>query len=625
MTIDRQDALDYFQYHIQLVFKDLKDPIGVPILASTPIFEELLAAFFNPQVLASWDVKYTAINPTHQSTGFITFYRSLSTYTLLKYAKLNTLFLERLLSHTTSLLPLTKLAIHLGFDDARYNATYNFSDRLVILLGVLHFKSGPAAVDDFLHPLFTQLIKNQKSQQRMDLLTDTVQFENMIKLRGGLFDVTYQQELGKTPGWECIIKYQLARGAPFVVHRRTDQNKKNAKKRAIHDICQYYQRNEERLMQHCSNSDSSPHNYEMLITGHDIQGQQHQHNTDDLSVTQVNGKSHDVEVLDIPVSQVYQYDDNSIQQEQQQHQQDRQPTNPYGKRGHYNAVHISEEMMLDNSLTNGDNGESPMSILAQVLLLDFPSMTLSEPSTTTMGTDSSPQYFQASSSLKSTHSTSLNNNDSSFTNGLGTGQHLSSSLLQVQSPSSPTTTWASAQMELTDDNQDLIQNGRNKKRCFSLDGGDINMCAIKTESTGQTLDDCSMTTVMIASTTQDTGAFPLHDNDDEQALLSNAHKLIAMLPEKERTRLKKNSYHLLAHPNDSKGVLKNLSSNYPLGLYEATVNHTGQNNNSASFSATVQFGISGVNLVITRSGSKKSDAEGLAAWAIFRLLDRALI
>ncbi|CAO3588191.1 unnamed protein product [Absidia cylindrospora] len=143
----------------------------------------------------------------------------------------------------------------------------------------------------------------------------------------------------------------------------------------------------------------------------------------------------------------------------------------------------------------------------------------------------------------------------------------------------------------------------------------------------KTMDNTSRSSLLeqTAPTTTTTSRPPGTLFATEEHLIETAVQLMDLFTLKERCRLNDYSDHLRHKPNDTKGILMNMARKLDDGYYETAVEHVqlGKASERAHYIATVRFGTPDLELSLARGHTKKSTAEGLAAMAIFSLIDKA--
>ncbi|CAO3596162.1 unnamed protein product [Absidia cylindrospora] len=558
------------------------------------LLQQLLPNFFvssRPETLDSTD-NMTGVTKL-RNDGYLYFHNSLLNYTLKHYSTLSTAFLERILLQVHALSPLTKLASCLQLDNPRYNAEQNSCDRLTILIGVLFCHFGTDVVDSFLHPLFTKHFFNERRPQQSTQAKNVLLFKNLVLSRGGSFEEGYQhlQTTLNQPvsRWECSIKYQLSRNTPFVIHRRNGQSKKQARLRALHDIHNYYTRNYASLVSHCSSSSStslyfspSPHPHGQQL-GNQI-------------------SEHAVEILSIPTDQLYQYDDPDSQQS---------PSTVLSvKRSLENITEDSSQMEF-----NSDDDNNETNLLTYALLYDFSNLSFNDspqPSPTNLDSPGSIFTLKQPPTL----------NESAFT-----------SPTSMPSPSSITTSSIATEPMNEEwlDQPMTKENGNKKQRTYHLESVDSQQQQQQDVHMDQQppslilsnpLPQQQKQMVTVATLTPQ---LPQPPQPSYEELSATATRMMSLLAEKLRQRLTGLAEQLAQSPCNTKGHLINLAAKLDNGYYTSELKHvqperTKLNSEMPYFSATVRFGMAGMELVLTRCNSKKTDAEVKAAFAIFELL-----
>ncbi|KAI8339684.1 hypothetical protein BC941DRAFT_468952 [Chlamydoabsidia padenii] len=557
---------ELFKQHLCYILKSIQDQTG-PSVDLDKLHGLLLPAFFSNTKLAQWqqDVPVSSTIQPLRNIGFMTFYQSLTEYALINYNSLNTTFLERIILQAMSLLPLVKVAESLQLNLPLYDAECRNSDRLAVLVGALNTHYGSQVMNNFLYPLFAEHIFTGKHFARTDPIAHVYNFGTMVKSRGGNITVEYKQlqdNTNQSPHkWECSIIYQLAHQSPFVQHCRTGQNKKQAKNRVLHDIDNFYLRNNDALVRHCSpspNCDNKDPRIRIL---------------------------QQPETLSIPIDQRHQYEDNI--------QQSIPMTQLPEKRTLDSTMEdtVTTNGGMDNEDNNNDDDDDNehISILSHVLLSDFSKLSFNEkpPAPT-------PNIVPS---------------------GRGTASPLVTNGHSLVSPApSPTSGMDGIQAELKMERcEDEVINedtdsGTNKKQRTDLQldhgmtrahqGPDLFPSPISPQS--------------------------LHNNK-LSAIAFNIISLLPGRDRQKLTKIKQHFSQkpndVKGYLKNLAGKLTNgyyETSTEHAALTKSAVNTT------AYYQVTVRFGVQGAELVLTRNNTKKSDAEGMAALGIFNLLDAAL-
>jgi hypothetical protein len=400
-----------------------------------------------------------------------------------------------------------------------------------------------------------------------------VQFENLVNARGGSCDIDYEQLEGGWPvkfcGWNCSITFQLGLNTPYIVHHRKGQTKKQAKLRVLHDIYNYYSRNNATLILHCSAPINHPH----------FQPQP--------NISQV-----DVKTLSIPTDQLYDYDDD--------------------QRDLPSLDDLVNQQLTDPKLTRipadiGKDDDEMISFLTQALLLDF---NLEE---SQQQQQQQPLPTQQPASLVSSLSTS----------GSERQTHKDGEMTPVPSPitnissTSPPTMMAGQQ---TTSQQDPLQISSIIPIASTLPVAPPVTSPIAAPIAAP----IAVPVVLpVASSSISSGPelLPISDKED---LLPKAIQLMECLTIKDREQLHYHGDHLRQRPNDSKGYLINLASKIDDGFYyRSTVEQIQLEKSRAYYKATVHFGTDQVRMDLVRTGLKKKLTECNAAMAIYELLDAA--
>lgn len=424
-------------------------------------------------------------------------------------------------------------------------------------------------MDLLLHPLFLHHIFKEKRSISANTTSKGTNFSTVMVARGGSFEVDYQEVQNNKSGaphkWQCSVIYQLASNTPRVLHRRIGQNKKQAKARILQDIDNYYTNNSDALMVHCSPSSNLTND----IIDPNTHGQQ-----------QPRTK---VEILSIPIHQLYQYDDDV-----------QLPL--------YTAP-VSGKRLYDNTMDTTDNeataegaiNNKQVSFLANALLYDFERLSCGDQQLPT----SSVSFVKSSTVQR----LSLSTND-----------HLLASPTPVSSPFPDTTMNDISTFPATNGMEDKIMNdgdSTNKKQrlCQS------DYYQPQQHSRYAVEYDMTMTPVSLSPMT------PLQESDVTGSSAIIAHNITSLLSEKDRRGLKNLGTHLSQCPGDTKGYLKNLATKIK-GEYTVYF----ERSDDLLFTAMVRFGVPGSTTLETKgSGSKKSEAESLAAVGVYGLLEAAII
>ncbi|ORZ21470.1 hypothetical protein BCR42DRAFT_474956 [Absidia repens] len=601
-----------FSQHIHGLFEKVHNETGSHINVSA-LIKRLVPVFYG----SSESVPLATPIKNDRNTGYLAFYQSFSMYTIKHYHALSTIFLERILLQTVSLSPIAKISSCLRLGDKQYDSSYDTGDRLSILLGVLHSLCGSSAVDSFLHPLFTDHIFNEKYIQQPDQDKNPLQFESIIQSRGGTIDLDYQQLEVACPQtryrWECTITYQLGTNTPFILHSRTGQSKKQAKLRAIHDIYNFYTRSDTNLILDCTS----------WLT-------QHPHSKSQCNIDQTN-----VKTLSISPDQMYEYDDDRYEHISLE--------KLISNRSNPNIIHIPADV--------DDEPDGGISILAQALLGEY-----ADSNSTNDSSNASP----------SPGATKQSDPQLSSSSPLSSKRSLAPSTTNLPKPNNDYTTVDQLGIKhspVMENHQhtiplDLSPNSNRKTKTIGVPQEES--CTDNTHSKSNRMEEIGLlndqrTQTEPTTTLHELVALPLAPSSPpsaatateaeatateaeattekapgtlfstEEHLIEKALQLMDLFTLKERCRLNDYNDHLRHRPNDAKGILINLARKLDDGYYETAVEHVqlGKATERAHYIVTVRFGTPEIELSLARGHTKKSTAEGLAALALFILIDKA--